>query len=118
MEWIKAYWENKGKYSDIKYKEVNQIQEMWTQIIITLKHLISELIKVEEIFNLDAYKLWIEHQKQLTNLFAQIHWIGGIAISRSLSNKILDEILYIAGDESRLTEIEKLVINLFKIIFN
>ena len=110
MECISTYWENKGKYLDDLSKEGNVVQDLWASVVKTLKHFTSELLKIEEIFNLEAYKIWIQHQKQLTDLFSQIHTKGGAVISKTFAKKILDEMLYIAGDESRLTKIEKEVI--------
>ena len=63
--------------------------------------------KVQEIFTLEIYKIWKNYYTELTDLFTQIHSKSGIALSYLIANKILDEVIYVAEDESRLTAVEK-----------
>ncbi|CAI2362643.1 unnamed protein product [Moneuplotes crassus] len=107
VECIHSYWESKQNQTAYEDTFITEIDELFQKILSLLKSTVIDMSKVQEIFTLEMYSIWMNNFKKITNLFEQIHTKSGTALSYLMANKILDEVYYIAGDDSRLTEVEK-----------
>lgn len=106
-ECISSFWQAKQKsLLDFEF-DPEKIGELFRQVIKLLKEMRVKMHKVEEIFTLEIYKLWLEHYNKIIELFNQIHALSGRAMSYMMANKILDEVYFISEDDSRITEADK-----------
>jgi hypothetical protein len=97
-ECIHSFWERKQtQISEFQF-DYNKIHELYTTILKTLKLLISDLSKVEEIFTLEAYKLYKKHHETLVLCLHEIHVVGGTSLSYMMANKMLEEVQYVASN--------------------
>ena len=117
-ECIHSYWEGKQKEKCTGEVNIEEIDECFNKILEILKNVVLQMARTEEIFTLEIYKIWRNNFEEITELFKTIHWLSGTALSYMLANNILDEVYYIANDEERLNEVEKVEERVFEKSFD